>query len=412
MTEREKFERIIKRIDSYEDEMVALQIALTAIPALAPENGGEGEEQKARFLARYLKKAGFKDVREYNAPDDRVPSGIRPNIVATLPGNNADRTVWILTHTDVVPPGELEFWDRDPYECYVNDGKVYGRGTEDNQQDLVASLFATKAFIDEGIIPESNIGLAFVADEETASRKGLEYLLEKHGHLFGNSDIIVVPDFGNEKGSIIEVAEKSILWLRIKTIGKQCHASVPSRGNNAFRAASHLVAKLDELGDIFSQTDPMFTPPESTFEPTKKDANVPNINTIPGEDVFYLDSRILPTYDLKEIKSEIEKIAGVIEDKFDVKVAIDVVQEVQAPSPTPSDATVVNALKSAIKAIYNIDAKPAGIGGGTVAAHFRQKGYPVAVWSKLGSMAHQPNEYCIIDNMVSNAKVYAYLFLI
>lgn len=400
----------MKKIDSYEEEMIALQIALTAIPALAPENGGEGEEKKALFLAQYLKEAGFKDVREYDAPDERVSSGIRPNIVATLPGKNTGHTVWIITHTDVVPPGEPGFWDRDPYEGYVKNEKVYGRGTEDNQQDLVASLFAAKAFIDESVTPQLNIGLAFVADEETASRKGLEFLLENHGDLFRKSDIIVVPDFGNDKGSIIEVAEKSILWLKMKTIGKQCHASVPSRGNNAFRAASHLVARLDSLKELFPQSDPMFTPPESTFEPTKKEANVPNINTIPGEDVFCLDCRVLPAYDLKVVQSEVKKIANEIEVEFGVTVEIESVQEVQAPSPTLSDAPVVNALKTAIKGIYGIDAQPAGIGGGTVAAHFRQKGYPVAVWSRLGGMAHQPNEYCVVANMIGNAKVFASLF--
>jgi len=140
----------------------------------------------------------------------------------------------------------------------------------------------------------------------------------------------------------------------------------------------------------------MYTPAEITFEPTKKNANVPNINTIPGEDVFYLDCRILPAYNLADIKSEIEKIAGKIEKKFGVTVEIEVIEEVQAPSPTPSDAPVVDALTSAIKEVYGIDAQPAGIGGGTVATHFRQRGYPAAVWSRLGGMAHQPNEYCII----------------
>jgi len=58
-----------------------------------------------------------------------------------------------------------------------------------------------------------------------------------------------------------------------------------------------------------------------------------------------------------------------------------------------------------------VDASPAGIGGGTVAAHLREEGYPVAVWSRLDRMAHQPNESCAISNMTGNAKVFARLFL-
>ena len=58
----------------------------------------------------------------------------------------------------------------------MQDGKVYGRGTEDNQQDLVASLFAAKAFLDEEIVPESSIGILLAADEETGSVYGLDYI--------------------------------------------------------------------------------------------------------------------------------------------------------------------------------------------------------------------------------------------
>jgi hypothetical protein len=49
------------------------------------------------------------------------------------------------------------------------------------------------------------------------------------------------------------------------------------------------------------------------------------------------------------------------------------------------------------------------LGAGTVAALLRQRGYPVAVWSRQSQMAHQPNEYCVIANMIGNAKVFAHL---
>jgi len=72
---------------------------------------------------------------------------------------------------------------------------------------------------------------------------------------------------------------------------------------------------------------------------------------------------------------------------------------------------VVHALQDAIRDVYGVAGEPRGIGAGTVAAYLRYHGYPVAVWCKTGNMAHQPNEYCIIDNMVGNAKVFAHLFL-
>lgn len=410
MIDKQLFERISKRIDSYRDEMIDLQMALTAIPALAPENGGDGEFKKSHYIIDFLKAHSFTDIIEINAPDDRVQSGIRPNVIARVPGSG-DSTVWVMTHTDVVPPGELEFWDDDPWHGYVKNGLIYGRGTEDNQQDLVASIFAAKAFIDEGIIPETDIALAFLSDEETGSAKGLEYLLEAAPELFRKADRFVVPDFGTRDGSLIEIAEKSVYWLRFKTLGRQCHASTPEVGINAFRAASFLVTELNGLHEIFDLTDPLYQPPISTFEPTRKEANVPNVNTIPGEDVFFFDCRVLPEYDLKDVLAEIKKRVAEIENRFNVIVEITPVQNVQAPSPTPEDAPVVIALKGAIGDVFNIEATCGGIGGGTVAAHLRMKGFQAAVWSKLGKTAHQANEYCIIDNMMGDAKVFAHLFL-
>jgi len=287
MIDGKVFERIRKRIEGYEPDMIRLQAGLTAIPALAPENGGDGEMKKAAFLVEALREMGFPAPEFCNAPDDRVSDGARPNVAVRVPGRRADRTVWVMTHTDVVPPGEMRLWEHDPYECRVRDGRVYGRGTEDNQQDLVASVFALKAFLDEGIVPESTAGILLAADEETGSGYGLDYVLENRRDWFRRDDLIVVPDAGNEEGSMIEVAEKSVLWLRVQVSGKQCHASRPALGKNAFRAASHLVVRLDGLAGVFDARDPLYDPPESTFEPTKKEANVPNVNTIPGEDVFF-----------------------------------------------------------------------------------------------------------------------------
>jgi len=405
------FETIIRRIDSYKDAMIKLQVDLTAIPAISPDNGGDGEFNKAQFIFKYLTVMNFPNVVEIDAPDSRTSSGIRPNLVVTIPGNNPQKTVWIMTHMDVVPPGELELWDEYPFRCYVKNGRVYGRGTEDNQQDIVSSIFAAKAFLDEGIKPECSIGLAFVADEETASRFGLSFILQNKENPFRKTDIIVIPDSGNEDGSMIEIAEKSILWLRFKTIGKQCHASRPGLGKNAFQAASHLVVLLDRLHHIFAASDPFYEPQTSTFQPTKKEPNIPNINTIPGDDVFYMDSRVLPQYRLSHVLHEIRGIADEIEKQFDISIEITTVQEVQAPPPTPHDAPVVTALKEAIRLVYNVEATPQGIGGGTIAAIFRENNYPAAVWSRMQHTAHQPNENCLISNMVGNAKVYANLFL-
>lgn len=411
MIDESALEVILRRIDTYREDMIDLQKALTAVPAVGPVNGGDGEMLKAQLLEKRLLEMGFTSFRHYDAPDESVSAGLRPNFLTSLEGRDKSRRVWIITHLDIVPPGERNLWSADPYTAYVKDGHIFGRGTEDNQQDMVASIFAAKAFIDEGILPSASIGLFFVADEETSGGKGLYHVLDLPDRIFSPDDWIVVPDSGNAAGSLIEIAEKGILWLGFRTIGKQCHGSKPQLGNNAFSAASYLVTKLAKLRKTFNAVDHLFDPPVSTFEPTKKEANVGNINTIPGEDFFYMDCRILPEYHLEDVLSEIEKIKRKVEKKFSVKIEISQQQYVQPARPTPSDASVIAALQVAVEKIYHVKAFVGGVGAGTVATYLRKKNYPVAVWSKTNMNAHQPDENCPIINMLENAKVFAHLFL-
>ena len=115
--------------------------------------------------------------------------------------------------------------------------------------------------------------------------------------------------------------------------------------------------------------------------------------------------------DVVERYAEIRGLADEIEAGFGVSIAITPVQRIQSPEPTSAEAPVVFALKHAIREVYDVAAAPRGVGAGTVAAFFRADGYPAAVWTRSENMAHQPNEYCLLSNMIGNAKVFAHLFL-
>lgn len=403
--------KVLTTIDKLTPEAIELMRAIVPIKALGPLNNGTGEKEKADYILNYLKSHGITDIREFPSPDDSVPGGLRPNLVAQIPGKSHASKVWILCHLDVVPEGDRSKWDTEPFEAVVKEGRIYGRGTEDNHQGLVSAIMTLRAFNESGILPNHDLGVVFVSDEETGSTHGLQYLIDHHSDLFGKEDWIIVPDAGEPDGSMVEVAEKSILWIKFKTNGKQVHASMPEKGINAFKAAGHLLVKLEELYQRFGERDEVFDPPISTFEPTKKEANVPNINTIPGDDVFYLDCRILPQYEISQVLDEVKKICSSIEQQFRVKIEISTSQKEQAAPPTPADAAVVSALKRAIQQIYGIRAEAKGIGGGTVAAIFRRAGYKAAVWSTIDDMAHQPNEYCVISNMINDSKVFAHVCL-
>ncbi|HNP93254.1 MAG TPA: M20 family metallo-hydrolase [Rectinema sp.] len=400
--------RAFEFLEAQERDIIQLESLLTAYPALAPESEGIGEIEKASALEAWLKAQGISNIEHFDAPDPRVPSKLRPNLVATIPGRRVEGPLWIMSHLDVVPEGELSSWESDPWKVVVKDGKLYGRGVEDNQQGIVSSVFAALAFVKQGIIPERTIKLLFIADEEVGSKFGIQYLLENHS-LFGKDDIIVVPDGGSADGTEIEVAEKNICWLKIRTKGKQTHAAMPDKGANALLAACDLALRVHRLEkSTFTARDPLFFPDRTTINPTKKEANVPNINTIPGEDVFYFDMRILPVYPVSRMLEEVMKQAHAIEAEYNVKIELEVIQSNESKA-TPADAPVVGMLAEAVKQVYGVEARPIGIGGGTVGAYLRNAGLDCVVWSKMNETAHQPNENADIANIIGDAKVFAAL---
>jgi len=410
MTKPDTFRLLWETLDTYRPEMIDLQRELVRRVAVGPDAGGPGEGEKAVFLSELLKSWGLQ-VSNYPAPDGRVAGGARPNLVALLPGKRPEK-VWVLSHLDVVPPGEEALWDSDPYVLRMEGDRLYGRGTEDNHHGIVTSLMAVKAFLDLGLTPERTLALAMVSDEETGSHKGLAYLVQEHRRLFSPEDLIIVPDAGSPDGTMIEVAEKSILWLKLTVEGRQCHASRPQLGRNTLRAAAHIIVALDEaLHREFPLQDPLFKPPGSTFEPTKKEANVPNINTIPGRDVFYLDCRVLPDYALPQVIERVRVLGEETARRFEVGLQVDAVLAMQCAPATSPEAPVVQALSRAIKAVYGREARPQGIGGGTVAAFFRQVGLPAAVWMTVNETAHQPNEFCSLSTLVGDARVLAHVMV-
>ena len=408
-------QKLYSYIESQRPLVLELQGKLTSIPAFTPEAGGEGESAKARYLADKLAALGFPEPRWIMAPDARVPSGERPSLFTIIPGEDRSRTLWIISHLDVVPPGDLSLWRTDPFTLHhdpaVDDDLIYGRGVEDNQQGVVSSILAGLACLELGLTPACDLGLMFVADEETNSEFGVDYILKTQPDLFRPDDLILVPDFGNEAGSLMEVAEKSVLWLKFTVTGKQCHGSTPELGVNSLVAASALILRLDKLHERFPERNELFAPPISTFSPTKKEANVPNINTIPGSDVFYMDCRILPCYSSLEVLAVIEGLTREIEAEYGVRVSIEEDKNAQAAPPTPPESPTVRKLYRAIDAVYGITPQLQGIGGATVANFFRKQNLHAVVWARIISNPHVPNECARISWALGDAKVMAVMAL-
>ncbi|MEM3876795.1 MAG: M20 family metallo-hydrolase [Candidatus Micrarchaeaceae archaeon] len=390
----------LEMIDSYKDEILKTAKAMISIKAISPESGGEGESKRADYLSGLLSGMGFK-VDRYEYKDGK--GVMRPNLTVVF-GNN-ERTLWIVSHIDTVSEGDLSLWTHDPFTLYVEGDKLYGRGINDDGQDVLAGIYALKALKESKAKLKYNYGLALVADEELGSRFGIEKLIEEG--IFKEEDMFIVPDGGNERGDEIEVAEKGILWVKVSVHGKQVHASTPAMGVNAYRKAIEFIGAADRLlHEKYAARNPIFQPDVSTFEMTKHEKNTDSVNIIPGLDVSYIDCRVLPEYSLDSVLEDLKKLAA-SKDFSNVRIDIEAFNREDAAEPTPADSEIAKLTEKSVKAIANIEPRMVGIGGGTCAAFFRKKGMPAVVWSKKFDIAHQPNEYALLSDILLDAKVFA-----
>ncbi|MDA4112165.1 MAG: M20 family metallo-hydrolase [Thaumarchaeota archaeon] len=397
--------RIESDIDGDREKILDFFIRMLKINSVNPRMGGPGETERAKFIQTFLASEGFK-VSGVDVPDAGYKDGVRPNIFTMIEGKDKSKTLWFLSHMDTVPEGSRELWETDPFDPVVKDGKVFARGAEDNGQSLVSSLFALRELKKLGVDLPFNVGIWGVADEEFGSEHGVKYLLD-HGH-FKPNDLVVVPDAGTPDGVSVEIAEKNLLWFKVTTKGKQVHASMPTRGKNAHRIGMELALNLDRIfHQKYTKTNDLFDDPFSTFEPTKVEPNVPNINTVPGIDVFYFDCRVLPEYSLDEVLSDVRSEIFSTQNRHNVEIDLEIINREDAGPATQSSSEVARLLEKAIYHITKKNPKFIGIGGQTVGNLFRKDGIPTAVWSTVDDIPHEPNEYSKIDNLISDAKVFA-----
>ena len=400
---------LLDALSGCSDRVFELQSAMTALRGLGPDNGGDGEQKKADYLETWLRSFGIDDIEHVDAPDDRVPSKKRPNLIVRVPGRS-ERMLWILGHMDVVPAGEESLWHSDPWTV-TRDGTdpdlIYGRGVEDNQQAVVCGCLLAAALKEKGIVPDLGLGLILVADEETGNTYGIQHVFREKPDFVSENDLVVVPDSGSPDGCFIETAEKGILWLRVEIEGCQCHASRPDDGKNALTAAAAMILGAAEVEASFTARNALFAPDRSTFTPTKHEPNVPNVNTIPGKEVFYIDCRVLPCYSLDEVLSAFRALAEKVADRYGVSVTVEKFMEEPAAAPTDENSPVVAGLRKAVKEVLGRECRCGGIGGSTVAVNFRERGIPAAVWALIFENCHSPNEAARLSFAVKEAQVFA-----
>jgi acetylornithine deacetylase/succinyl-diaminopimelate desuccinylase-like protein len=224
------------------DEVAGLLSELVRLNTVNPPGG---ETVAAELLRAYLEPHGVECELLARVPD-------RANLVARLPGRDADAPrVLLLGHTDTVLADPAE-WSVDPWSGEVRDGQVWGRGALDMKGQVAASAVAIAALAREGFTPEGDLVFAATADEEVGEHYGLSWLCEEH------PDAVRATWCVNEGGGDrIEIAgrilylcatsEKASSPFRVRVHGKSGHASMPSLGENALVRAAPLLERIARL---------------------------------------------------------------------------------------------------------------------------------------------------------------------
>ena len=335
----------------------------------------EEKERAAKFLIEYAKSMGLDGEIVYSENDT-------PNVLIN-PEKNAD--IVVVTHFDVVPPGEG--WEFNPFEPFIKDGKLFGRGAADDKGSVIASIDALASSN-----PSKKVTLAIAGGEETQeSEKFFEGLKGK---------VVFVVDVG----PYFSIGCSGFLgiWVRVK--GRQTHSAYPFLERNALYDAGRVLVFLKGISKAFEEefvSSYVYTSyPKGVpvrVNPTKIEVKPNVINIIPGEVDIYVNARTVPEYPnhfvfekFKEMVEEFAREEGISLEVFKDKLEME---------PWVSSGEEVEKYYQMLKPIFG-EGKYLELGG-TDGYHFYKRGMQVIQFGPMRdeNNIHSPNEWVYIEDL-------------
>lgn len=377
-------EQIFSYIQNQESEIVRLADELIGANTVNPPGN---ERLAVNVVEKYFKTHSIR----YDIFEKFVG---RANIVGYI--GNRSPTLLVACHLDVVPPGNG--WDTDPFKSVVKNGRIYGRGANDNKGQMASMLVLAKFLKDNESKLNGSFLLIGAADEEKGSDLGLKYLLDECGI---SADFAIIPDVAHNM-KIIDVGEKGALFLNITSYGKQAHGSTPEKGINAIW---NMVELLNQLKNIKFQSlsHELFSHPTLNLG-TISGGAVHNV--VPAKCEVKLDIRYLPGETEKEIVGNINEIIASIEknnptSKFDITVDAHL-----PPTQVPADNPLVNIISMHSESVLGTKPIPRGFSGATVTKQLIEKGI-IAVGFGPGDedQSHIANESIEIQELINFGKI-------
>ncbi len=222
-----------KLVDDRQNELIKLVSDFIKIPS---ENPTGSMNEVVAFIKDYLSNSDidFKEVT-YNSKF--------PNIIATM-GDNEDNKVLLNGHADVVPVGDLDQWNFEPFGGEITDTKILGRGTSDMKAGLSGLMFAMKLLKESNAKIDGLLQLHIVTDEESGGEYGTKSLME-NGYGKNAKACIIAEPTSNDN---IEVGQKGSLNIKIKAKGVSAHGSIGNYvGENAIEKITTILSRIHEL---------------------------------------------------------------------------------------------------------------------------------------------------------------------
>lgn len=403
-------QRFWSLLDQRKDELIKLVSDLIKIPS---ENPTGNVEEITKFISEYLTEGKIKY--------DIIRSSEEfPNIVAKF-GNDEGKTIILNGHADVVPVGDLNKWDFDPFSGEITDTRILGRGTSDMKAGLAGIMFATRLLSEENAKLKGKIILHIVPDEETGGDMGTKWLLE-NGYDF-NADACLVAE--PTSYSNVEVGQKGSLWIKIKSYGISAHGSIGNYvGENAITKLMKILSEVEKLVEIKGVYD------ESQLQVLKDSKTIAkgalkaegvenvidhvavNIGTINGG----IKTNMVPDYceSAIDVRMPIGVKAQDIEKKFMEIMEKLEIENVDYEFNWNSEANFTDVNKDIVKSavanaerIWEKEVLPAYQWASSDARYYRYRDIPTIQYGPANTEGiHSYNETVDIEDVINSTKVY------
>jgi succinyl-diaminopimelate desuccinylase len=404
-----------RAVEERRDDLVALTQALVRLPTVNPP--GENYLAACELVAGRLRRSGFdcRLLRAEGAPGDSARHP-RWNLVARREGARPGPCVQFNGHIDVVEPGRG--WTVDPFGGALIEGRVYGRGACDMKGGLAAAIMAVEAAL--ALRPDlpGAIEITATADEETGGYGGVAFLAAQG--LYAHVDAVIIPEPLNKER--VCLGHRGVWWAEIETIGRIAHGSMPFLGDCAVRHMGAILAEIEAvlLPALAARRTSMPVAPEAARVST---LNVNSIHggqtepepgftgwpapVVPDRCRMVIDRRFLAEESLAEVKAELRGAIEAARRRRPFDYRLRDMHEV-LPTMTPREAPVAAALARAVQRALGRPAEFVISPGTYDQKHVDRIGRLkncVAYGPGMLDLAHQPDEYVGVDDMLDAALV-------